>query len=99
MLYALCSMLYAACSGPNLVPPNAYHCFSADGSTADVGARLEDVQARKAVCATDQQHMYPLGDGRGGLLTRRRWQGGSQRPQHVRHIGGCSGAVMLAGRQ
>ena len=62
----------------------------ADGSTEDVGARLEDIQARKSVCARDQQHMYPLGDGRGGLLTRRRWQGGSQRPQLVQHIGGCN---------
>lgn len=31
--------------------------------------------------------MYPLGDGRGGVLRRKRWRGGSPRPQQVRHIG------------
>lgn len=48
---------------------------------------MADVQARKAVCAPGQQHMFPLGDGRGGLLTRRRWKGSSPQPQHVQHIG------------
>lgn len=60
---------------------------SADGSIEDIGVPLEDVKARKAVCAPGQQHMYPLGDGRGGLLTRRRWKGSSPRPQLVQHIG------------
>lgn len=63
------------------------HTFSADGSTEDIGVPLEDVQARKEVCAPGQQHMYPLGDGRGGLLTRRRWSGSPPQPQHVQHIG------------
>lgn len=60
---------------------------AADGSTVDVGARVEDVLDGKAVCPPDQQQ-YPLGDGRGGILVRKRWRGGHPRPQHIRHIGG-----------
>eukprot|EP00752_Nemacystus_decipiens_P007415 g6630.t3 len=70
-----------------LVEEVIMRCRNADGSIQDKGVPLTDVQARKAVCAPGQQHMYPLGDGRGGLLTRRRWQGSSPRPQHVQHIG------------
>eukprot|EP00903_Cladosiphon_okamuranus_P008249 g7940.t1 len=70
-----------------LVEEVVMRCRNADGSTEDLGVPLADIQARKAVCRPGQQHMYPLGDGRGGLLTRRRWKGSSPRPQHVQHIG------------
>ncbi|CAM9775634.1 unnamed protein product [Ectocarpus fasciculatus] len=74
-------------SDGRLVDEVIMRCRNADGSTEDIGVPLEDVQARRAVCAPGQQHMYPLGDGRGGLLTRRRWSGSSPQPQHVQHIG------------
>ncbi|CAM9649573.1 unnamed protein product [Ectocarpus sp. 13 AM-2016] len=74
-------------SDGRLVDEVVMRCKNADGSTEDIGVPLEDVQARKAVCAPGQQHMYPLGDGRGGLLTRRRWSGSPPQPQHVQHIG------------
>lgn len=75
----------------------SFRALKADGSTVDVGAPLRDMQAGKAACAPGQEHMYPLGDGRGGLLMRRRWRGGSPRAQHVQHIGGYR--LLLADRR
>lgn len=65
-----------------------YSCvISADGSTEDIGVPVEDILAKKPVCAPHQQPMYPLEDGQGGVLVRRRWKTSSPRPQLVLHIG------------
>lgn len=63
---------------------------AADGSTVDVGARVQDIESRQAVCPQGLRHLYPLGDGRGGLLLRRRWRGRDPSVQQVQHIGGCA---------
>lgn len=62
---------------------------TADGGTVDVGTRMEDLEARMIICPEGMRFLYPLGNGAGGLLSRRRWRGGRPKLQQVQHIGKC----------
>ncbi|CAM9169154.1 unnamed protein product [Discosporangium mesarthrocarpum] len=62
-------------------------CQGAGRETLDVGNPLELVLSRQYECPKGYHPIFPLGDGRGGLLTRQRWQGGEAHPQLVPHIG------------
>lgn len=61
--------------------------LTADGRTVDVGVSREDLETPKAICPPGHRPLFPLGDGRGGLLLRKRWRGGEPKAQHVEHIG------------
>ncbi|CAM9798353.1 unnamed protein product, partial [Phaeothamnion confervicola] len=59
------------------------------GRTVDVGASQADLQTGMFRCPPDfPRLLYPLGDGRGGLLTRERLVGGGRpKLQAVKHFG------------
>lgn len=65
----------------------------ADGHFVDVGALPADIEAGRTICPAGHRFSYVLGDGRGGLLMRKRWRGSGPRAQHVLHIGRLAGGT------